>query len=49
MKKMNSHAPEILTHINDDEHSKGNVFGKKESNPKAKQGCYANAEGKNEK
>lgn len=40
---------EILTHITE-KHAKGNIFeGSSEMNPKAKSGCYANAEGKMEK
>ena len=38
----------IVTHI-DHEHEKGDTFGKhgNASNPKTKEGCYANAEGRN--
>lgn len=42
MPKMNSHAPEIITHIHEG-HSKPNIF-EKDVHPKAKEGCYANAE-----
>ena len=47
MGKHNSHAPEILTHINDSEHGKKNIFEPKSQfaeGPKVKQGCYANSE-----
>ena len=49
MGKHNSHAPEILTHINDAEHGRGEIFEPKNvkmesAHPKVKQGCYANAE-----
>lgn len=40
----------ITTHI-DDSHDKGNIFEKERhdgGHPKAKEGCYANAEGKSE-
>lgn len=47
-KKYNSHAPEITTHINDYEHSKGPVFEpanvrKDAAHPKVEKGCYANS------
>ena len=49
MGKHNSHAPEILTHINDSEHGRGEVFEphnvkSEAAHPKVKTGCYANAE-----
>jgi hypothetical protein len=49
MGKHNSHAPEILTHINDDEHGRGNIFEPAKvrgdgAHPKVKEGCYANSE-----
>lgn len=49
MAKHNSHAPEILTHINDSEHGKGKIFEPANvrgdsAHPKVKEGCYANSE-----
>lgn len=44
---MKDKTGKITTHI-DSSHDKPNVF-EKESHPKVKEGCYANAEGKSEK